>query len=255
MGPEDSSLIGWVLVIVGIALTFIVYFIYINFFAEKKDDDGKTKDENIRPVSNDSSGNDPTIDEKNSSSSENGDAEPDLGEPSDTSSNGREEMEKESLESTPVKPEDQELIPIATILREADTGRMVLRINDEEFRSPAALKESDNWSRAERLQAEFSNWLNESGDPSGDNSRTKMEHTAARGKASEDQGMISQINRIIELKVSHMAGDQQSVRLVEEGSGSLKVLVGVETFPFDAVPYEEIRELIQESVAEWEAKQ
>lgn len=258
MGLEDSSLIGWALTIVGFALAIIAYAIYLNLRGEKEVKDPESTKDNA-PVLDDKSRaaeSDQSMDEEGQlSTSQNGDEEPDSGEASGAGSNGRQEKGLETQKSTPLVPEDQELIPIATFLREADTGRIVVRINDEVFSSPAEIKESGNWARVEGLPAEFSNWLIGSPDPSGDEQKAKAEHAAARGKAKEDQGMITEINQIIEHKIRNLEGNQQSVRLVENHTGSLNVLIGVESFPFDDVPYKEILKLIQESVAEWEAKQ
>jgi len=254
---EDTPLISWVITIVGFALGIIAYAIYINLRGEKEVKDLATTKENT-PGMNDES---PVLESAQSmdevgenSTSQNGDEEPDALEGSSADSNGKKEKRLETQSSMPIVPESQELIPIATILREADTGRMVVRINDEDFNNPAALKASVHWARVEGLPAEFSEWLFGSPLPSGDKQKPRAEYVAALEKTNEDQDMITQINQIIEHKIRNLEGDQQSVRLVADVAGSLKVIVGVESFPFDDVPYEKIRQLIQESVSQWEAK-
>jgi hypothetical protein len=67
--------------------------------------------------------------------------------------------------------------------------------------------------------------------------------------------MIAQINQIIEKKVESMDEESREIELVEGLLGALEVRIGNEKFPIDEVPYENVRDLIQNSVSQWENSQ
>ena len=52
-----------------------------------------------------------------------------------------------------------------------------------------------------------------------------------------------------------MDGESRKIELVEGLLGALEVRVGAEKFPIDEVPYENVRDLIQNSVSQWENSQ
>jgi hypothetical protein len=52
-----------------------------------------------------------------------------------------------------------------------------------------------------------------------------------------------------------MDGEEREIKLVEGLIGELEVRVGVEKFPIDEVPYNNVRELIQDAVSQWENSQ
>jgi hypothetical protein len=69
------------------------------------------------------------------------------------------------------------------------------------------------------------------------------------------QSIAAQIDEILQEKLSGSSLDNRGIRLMELPVKGMVIMVGLEQYPdIDAVPDEEIRKMIRESVAEWEQR-
>ena len=265
MNPENASMLGYILLLVGIALAFIGYAVYLNIRGEKPSDtvegeasEGKDVEEELSDIdSGESHANLP-----------NADGEPiidlKIDEVVDRSSDFLQsefddqpiDAEK-STSSFDLIPDDPELIPAATLFREAVTGRIVVKVGDRQYESVDSLKNSKDWPRVQSLSTDLSDWILDKQKPSTIQSQAgKVKTTpSVDGQSSDSDSMIAQINQIIEKKVESMDEERREIELVEGLLGALEVRVGTEKFPIDEVPYENVRDLLQESVSQWENSQ
>jgi len=69
------------------------------------------------------------------------------------------------------------------------------------------------------------------------------------------QSMVEQIDLILQEKLNAANMQKWAVRLVEFPNRGMVVMVGLEQYDeIDAVPYERVRKMIREAVAEWEQR-
>jgi hypothetical protein len=150
-----------------------------------------------------------------------------------------------SAEATHERP-----IPVATLLRDELTGGLVIRVGEREYRTASELLESKDRKRMEYTAAELSRWL-------GLDKPTSTLPAPAEAKPAAPQppkSMVEQINTILDRKLQEKPEPSRAVRLVEASGGGIKVYVGIDSYnAIDDVPDAEIRQLIREAVAEWEA--
>ncbi len=145
------------------------------------------------------------------------------------------------------------MIPVATLLRDEVTGGLVVRVGEREYRSAAELLTSRDRQRIEYTLGDLNRWFSLS--PAKPTEREPPK-PAAPETARRPLTMVQQINQILERKLRDLPEARRAVRLVESSSGSVRVYVGVDAYDsIDEVPDPEIRRLIQEAVAEWEAAQ
>ncbi len=140
--------------------------------------------------------------------------------------------------------------PIAVIMREDASGQFFLRMGERELRRPEDVREATDRLLLDSLLGALNKLA----------ARPKpgMGMPAAEGYVetpSRPLSMIEQINAIVEKKLAELPGSQRAVRLVEGAAGSVRVYVGVDRYDtIDAVPDAEVRRVIREAVAEWEAR-
>lgn len=265
MNPENASMLGYILLLVGIALAFIGYAVYLNIRGEKLSDvvehevsEGTDDEEDLSEIG---SG-------ENHADLSDADEEPivdlNIDEVVDRSSDFLQiKLDDQPIDAdkstspSDVIPDDPELIPAATLLREAVTGRIVVKVGDRQYVSVNSLKNSKDWSRVQSLSTDLSDWILDKPKPSTaqDQAGIVKMTPSVEGRSSDSDSMIEQINQIIEKKVKSMDGERRDIELVEGLLGALEVRVGAEKFPIDEVPYENVRDLIQDSVSQWENSQ
>lgn len=263
MSPENASQMGYLLLLVGIALSIIGYVIYINIRGEKgshgseeetaHDEPGESTEmspdwvESLQgesqPPAESISGDDiivPMPPEEQPY-----DLEPDAGTQSE------DDMKPPTI--TPGKPE---LIPVANLFREGVTGRLVIKVGDNQYSELDTLKNSKDWSKVRSLATDLNDWI-EARPFSSQTPTREGSTTASSGESptSDSGSMIAQINDILSRKVQAMEGEDREIRLVEGLLGALEVRIGVEKFPITEVPYPDVRDLIQEAVSQWERSQ
>ncbi len=143
-------------------------------------------------------------------------------------------------------------IPVATLLRDELTGGLIIRVGDREYRTAADLLASNDRQRIEYTAGDLNRWLgiDRSPSPRPAPGETPAKRAAPRRPAS----MVEQINAILEKRLLERPELTRGIRLAEGPGGAIKVYVGIDSYNgIDDVPGAEIRQLIREAVAEWEA--
>jgi hypothetical protein len=265
MNPENASMLGYILLLVGIALAFIGYAVYLNIRSEKPSEivedevsEGKDVEEDLSDIDSGESHADLS----------NADEEPIIDLNSDEVVDRSSDFLQSKLDDQPIDaeksassfdaiPDDPELIPAATLFREAVTGRIVVKVGDRQYESVDSLKNSKDWPRVQSLSADLSDWILDKPKPSTtqDQAGIVKMTSSVEGQSSDPDSMVAQINQIIEKKIKSMDEERREIELVEGLLGALEVRIGTEKFPIDEVPYENVRDLIQESVSQWENSQ
>lgn len=173
----------------------------------------------------------------------------DLPNGSEDKSPGMGEDEVEKAGKPDLQPEAGQRISIATLLRDEVTGRLIVKVGDTEYHNPNDLRASSHWTRVEYAVSDLQTWTSQDtpGQP-----RVELKPEAAEPKPTS---MIEQINAILQEKIDSSGRSHLGVRLMESPSGAARVLIGVQSYDLADVPDEEVRKLIQEAVAIWEADQ
>ncbi len=166
----------------------------------------------------------------------------------------------------PISP-DKVTYSIATICRDEISSAIVIRVGDQEYRSTEELRSSPDWNRVQYAANDLVEWLrggqspHKTAAPMHKRSRSET-HEAISDQAIEQPNnkasqspprMIDAINEILKRKAAGGAS-KYAIRLYEGSNGILRVFIGAESYDFEQVPDPEVRKLIQESVAEWEAR-
>ena len=136
--------------------------------------------------------------------------------------------------------------PVAALLRD-EAGELRVRVGEHEYRDPSELRTSLDWARLESALADLQRWMGLAKQAE----RAKDAPTLEPGRPGS---MVQQINTILVRKLAETGRPSVGVRLVESAGGEVQVYVGLERYPMDAVPDAEVRKLIREAVAEWEAR-
>ena len=140
-------------------------------------------------------------------------------------------------------------IPIATLHRDEVTGELIVQVGDRQYLTAAELKLSSDWNRVEYAASDLSEWI--SSQTSGD----RIPEADREQDTSRPQSMIEQINDFLQQKLVESASSLKGVSLIESSEGTVKVLIGVQSYSIDEVPDPEVRQLIHEAVAAWEERQ
>ena len=160
-----------------------------------------------------------------------------------------EEDEEEQAGKPDLEPQAGPRIPIATLLRDDVTGQLIVKVGDTEYRNPDDLRASNDWTRVEFAASDLQTWIIKE---SPSQPRVELEPEPVEPKPTS---MIEQINVILQEKIEASDRSHLGVRLLESPSGAARVLIGVQSYDLADVPDEDIRQLIQEAVAIWEATQ
>ncbi len=80
-----------------------------------------------------------------------------------------------------------------------------------------------------------------------------LEPLEKTGSGDTDLSIVGQIDEILQAKLAGTHLDERGIRLVEGPDQSMVIKVGLQSYnEIDAVPDEQVRQLIRLSVAEWE---
>jgi hypothetical protein len=143
-------------------------------------------------------------------------------------------------------------IPVATLLRDELTGSLIIRVGDREYRNAADLLASNDRQRIEYTAADLNRWLGIDRSPGA--RPVPAETPAKRAAPRRPASMVEQINAILEKRLLERPELSRGIRLAEGPGGGIKVYVGIDSYNgIDDVPGADIRQLIREAVAEWEA--
>ncbi len=159
---------------------------------------------------------------------------------------------EDKITASKTSADGEEYQHIATFYREETTGRLLIRMGDRKFSSPSELFNSPHWSQIEKLSSDLAAWLRNAPDRRPPSPAKPPDPASGSKAALGPQSMVEQINQILERKLATLEGEQRAVRLLEGPRGDVRVLIGVESFAINEVPYEGIRRLIREAVNEWE---
>lgn len=191
------------------------------------------------------------------------------------------------LASSDLPKSKTNMIEITTVWQERKSGRIYPEVNGKVVRYPAELSASQR----DRLVSQLDNllsWLkpavveNDSQlipkeitpeKPAQDYSAVESLSTQTKQRISPidmvaravkadtrplerpPQSIAAQIDEILQEKVSGTALDARAIRLMELPAKGMVIMVGLDQYAdIDAVPDEEIRTVIRESVAEWESR-
>lgn len=130
--------------------------------------------------------------------------------------------------------------------RDPATGALVFKSGGREFRSASDIDDRSQRERLAGAAAELTAWF-EQAEQAG-------QAAQASGKVSAT-GMVQAIDQILQRSLKQLDSSPRGVRLIQDISGGVKVLIGVKSYEVDEVPDEQIRRLIRQAVAEWEAQQ
>lgn len=140
------------------------------------------------------------------------------------------------------------LLPVASLLREDVTGDLVVQVGDRVYRRAEELRGSADANRVQSASADLTRWI--AGGPAYKAGTAGPTREEAKAKSAS---MIEQINTILEEKLA-TGSPLQGVRLVEGAGGTVRVFIGVNSYPVDEVPDPQVRQLIRQAVAEWEGR-
>jgi hypothetical protein len=163
-------------------------------------------------------------------------------------------------------PSPRALLPLAELLREDVTGRLVLRMGEQVIRTPEDIQNEADRRRLQYASADLAEWFQGSETPA---RRAAGRRGAGQPRAADEprpdeagppesprpRSMIEAINAILDRQLAGAQGAARAVRLVPDPGGGVRVLIGVKSYPLDEVPDEGIRQTIRQAVAEWEASQ
>ena len=136
----------------------------------------------------------------------------------------------------------------AVLRRDGSTGRLAVQVGERIYNSYEALRESADWPEVDSLFSDALAWLLRS-------SRTSEESPKQEVRVRGQGGsMVDQINEILSEKTGE-GSSVPAVRLTESAGGSIRVYIGINSYPMDEVPDEGVRQLIQRAVSEWESRQ
>ena len=152
--------------------------------------------------------------------------------------------EAEEMESP--APRERQLV--AEIYREEVTGKIIVRAGDQEYLDGKQIESEAERRRLAYAASDLSDWFQgefEFGERSATASSTQQ-------SASSDQ-MLEEISVILQRSLA--GTPDRGVRLIPDSVAGVKVLIGVKSYQIEDVPNDEIKDLIRQAVAEWEAGQ
>ncbi len=150
----------------------------------------------------------------------------------------------------PTAPDDSaERELVAEIYRDPSSGRLILRTAGKEYRAISQIEDELLRMELNALAADLSGRFGEG--PRAPAVLSDPRTTARPGSRS----MLEGINSVLQRMLADAGNQAKGVQLIPDATGGVKVLIGLKSYTLDEVPDEEIRRLIRESVAEWEASQ
>ena len=229
---DDQLVIGILLIIVGIAIGLIAVAVVLNRREDQLADelDPETEGTEDQPA--------PESEEDDPVSELDQDKPIDEGEPS--------EQADDAEEQAPTAPLERQLI--AEIYREEVTGKLIVRAGDQEYLDGKQIENQADLRRLAYAASDLSDWFQGEFEFGGRSAAASSPQQAD----SSDQ-MLEEINEILQRSLS--STPDRGVRLFPDGVGGVKVMIGVKSYEVEDVPDDEIKDLIRQAVAEWEAGQ
>ena len=158
--------------------------------------------------------------------------------------------EPSSPKAQPSTPARGERIQVAMLLRDEVSGKLIVKIDDVEYEDREALKDSRHWTRVEYAARDLSQWVEAIESKPAIHVDREIDIPDVKPKS-----MIQQIDQILQDRIEASNRPDLAVRLTEGPGGTARVLIGVNSYEIADVPDPEIKTLIREAVATWEATQ
>lgn len=215
MSAQDPSMMGYIYIIAGVALGILGFVVYLMMRDQQELKDNGAK-EAAEPAAE----------------------------------------EEEKLIPGPMREREipLNLPPRALLLHQDASGKLIIEVDGKVYRDAQALRASPDWPLAENLCSELRNWLAATRQPVAQPQPKRSQPPAKEKYAPESPNMVEEINDILLKRSQGLPEKYRGVRLIEGLDGSIKVLVGVESFLLDEVPFEEVRMLISQAVSDWEQR-
>jgi hypothetical protein len=264
MTIDNNLIIGVVLIGAGLLLGLLAYFIITGRSEDKMEQEAEGMGETVKPTpepepvewEDEESSPTPQIEEYTTlpdTSEETLPYPPQTSEPPPAEETPLEDTMAEPRvnETAQTEPGEasQPRITIATLQRDEVTGELIVQVGDRQYLTAAELKLSSDWNRVEYAASDLVKWI--SSQTSGD----RIPESDREQDTSRPQSMIEQINNFLQQKLVESASSLKGVRLIESSEGTVRVLIGVQSYSIDEVPDPEVAQLIREAVAAWEEKQ
>ena len=234
---DDQMMLGILLIIVGIAVALIAVALVLNRREGRNPEelDRESEDQEQDAPSD-------TADLAEQTTPE----EEQEGEPSDELDEEIPQSEAEKLGPPPGgAPRERRLI--AEIYREDVTGRLVVRSGDHEYRDGKDIENEAERRRLAYAASDLADWFQGEFELGGRTAASSTQH-----RSSPDR-MLEEINEVLQRSLA--GKHDRGVRLIPDVSSGVKVLIGVKSYEIEDVPDKEIKRLIRQAVAEWEAAQ
>lgn len=276
MNPDNQLIIGIVLIAIGGLIGVLAYTILTDRSpdenAEVETEDEGTQEDDAEPED----GVDPQLekpelqDDPTTDPDESDQPEPVSSEITGLEEDAPSEIDEISIKETQLADEKEETPPaveeedppvleptealgermsVATLLRDETTGALIVKVGDREYLTSEMLKESSDWTRVEYAAADLAMWL------AGTPKVSRLNEVESEEPKLRAQGMVEQINEILQRKLTDAPGSLKAIRLIEGPDGSVRVLIGVDSYAIDEVPDPEASKYIREAVATWEDRQ
>ncbi|MDX1601324.1 MAG: hypothetical protein R3191_07420 [Anaerolineales bacterium] len=275
MNFDQQLVIGIVFIVAGIAVALLAYAAYLNREAPPEEDEleeaptsregAGAGDVDIEPeqdaIPNEvqteaDAGHDQTQEEAEGEATSSAEAahrpasmpEPEIKE--------REEKPPErpaaegGIAVTSARESDEQSAPAVQLYRNQETGRINVDIDGRIYNSIEELRASHDWKRVDHLFSDILAWL------------VKEQPAVEEAETHEEQpeqdrplSMVDQINEILVEKLDARESGPRAVRLMEGTGGNIRVYIGMDSYPMDEVPDEEVQAIIRQAVREWESRQ
>ena len=139
-------------------------------------------------------------------------------------------------------------LAVATLLRDEVTGKLLVLVGGREYATVEDLRASKDYARVEYAAADLVQWLGTAA------VRERAAERMPKEETKKPASMVEQINDILQRKLVEASGTTRGIRLVEGSAGALRVYLGLQSYSFEDVPDTDVKRMIREAVAEWEAK-
>lgn len=159
-------------------------------------------------------------------------------------------VDEGDMAATVPGPSDAQTSPTVEIYRNPETGRVNVDIDGRIYNSIEELRASQDWKRVDHLFSDILAWLVKE-QPALEEAETLDEQPDQEQPLS----MVEQINKILVEKLDAREGGPRAVRLMEGTGGNIRVYIGMDSYPMDEVPDEEVQAIIRQAVREWESRQ
>ena len=266
MTPGSPGLMGALLIVIGLAFALLAIAVVLN----RRDSEAKQAEETDEPAQFDSEAPEDVPEIPPSEVAED--------QPESVSAEASELERDEAVRPPePHPPSPRALLPVAELLREEVTGRLILRLGDQVIRSADDLHSEADRRKLQYASADLADWFKGLEIPArprrsggakrrtGKKAETAQPPAPSRAEAaalsSPDPAaprpvdMIEAINAILDRQLAKTEGVPRAVRLVPDPTGGVRVLLGVKSYSLEELPDESIKSLIRQAVAEWEESQ